>query len=159
MDSFPSPVSDSLVNRNCMLVAILRLLEFRELAKQYPQITLASRFQVMVSVHAGDLDCSAAYLARAIGQAVASEQHPVRAERIRLDDVGARLDVFEVDEAHQVRVVQVDLLQALGGGHPFLVEKGTHGAVAEEDALLDSLQERMAEPRLARRHRLEISAS
>ena len=76
-------------------------------------------------------------------EAVGPELQPVRAERVGLDDVGARVDVFLVHRAHQLGVRQVELVEAAVHEHAAGVQHRAHGAVADDDAFLETARERL----------------
>ena len=84
-------------------------------------------------------------LAQRVGQAERAELDAVRAERVRLDDVGAGADVLVVDLLHQVRPRQVQRVEALVDEHALRVEHRPHRAVADEDALGERVGERQHE--------------
>jgi hypothetical protein len=83
-----------------------------------------------------------------VGDVVLGQVREVRAERVRLDEVGARLEVRVVDATHHVGPRDVeDLVAAL---QPLEVVEGqvgglehrAHGPVGDEYALRQRLQQR-----------------
>ena len=62
----------------------------------------------------------------------AVEFERVRAEGIRRDDFGARLDVGRMDAGYGVRVAQVDELGACAGGKTCGLEHSAHAAIEDE---------------------------
>jgi len=85
---------------------------------------------------------------RALAQAVLLELGPVRAERIRLDDVAADFVVAAVHARDDVGPEEVErLVAALAAAEIFdlevlTLERGAHRAVEDEDAALQPGEKR-----------------
>jgi hypothetical protein len=73
---------------------------------------------------------------------VQGELEPVRAEGVGLDEIGARRDVLEVDRLDGLRIVEVQDVEARVERHAARVEHRAHGAVGEERARLEPLDQR-----------------
>ena len=73
------------------------------------------------------------------GQAGLRQFQPVGAERVGLDEIDPRLDVAAVNLLDEVRVGQVQLVEAAVEEDSMLVQHRPHGAVANEDLLADKL--------------------
>ena len=80
---------------------------------------------------AGEVD-----VAHLIAQAKAAQLHAVGAERIGLDDVGARLQVIAVNIHHQVGLRLVERLEAAVDEHTLRVQHRAHGAVAHKHTII-----------------------
>jgi len=65
----------------------------------------------------------------------------MRAEGVGLDDVRARLEVLLVDGADERRVGEVQLVEAAVHEHAAGVQHRAHGAVADDHAVLQALEE------------------
>ena len=91
-----------------------------------------------------------------IGEAERSELDAVRAERVGLDDVGARADVLLVHFSDQVRLRQVQRVEALVDEDALRIEHRPHRAVAHEDPLVERVEKRF---HVSRRSVLNVSAS
>ena len=78
-----------------------------------------------------------------IGQAERAELDAVGAERVGLDDVGAGADVFLVHLGDQIRLREVQRVEALVDEDALRIEHRPHRAVADEDALVKSFDERL----------------
>ena len=77
-----------------------------------------------------------------IGEAEGAQFDAVRAERVRLDDVGAGADVFLMDLGDEIRLREVQRVEALVDEDALRVEHRPHRAVAHEDPLVESIQKR-----------------
>ena len=71
-----------------------------------------------------------------VGNPERPELDAVGAERVRLDDIGARAHVFLMDLAHQVRLRHVQRLEALVDEHALGVQHRAHGAIAHQNAVV-----------------------
>src|SRR2546429_379158 len=80
---------------------------------------------------AGEPYASAVDLPHLALEPVHRELEAVGAERVALDEVGARGDVVGVDRLHEPRVVPVEDVDAAVERHPARVEPRAHRAVAE----------------------------
>ncbi len=76
----------------------------------------------------------AAFVDRAqfFGNAERAQPHPVRAEGVGLQDLGARAHVFAVDVAHQVGLGHVELVKTAVDEHAPAVEHRAHRAVGHQ---------------------------
>ena len=77
-----------------------------------------------------------------VGDAERSELDAVGAERVGLDDVGAGADVFLVHLGDQIRLRQVQRVEALVDEDALRVQHRPHRAVADQHALLERFKER-----------------
>jgi hypothetical protein len=84
-------------------------------------------------------DVEAAHLA---DEPVTLEPRGVGAEGVRLDDLGAGLEVVGVDLLDHVGPRDVELLEVLSDEDPALVEQRPHRAVRDEQSFLDGFEER-----------------
>ena len=75
-----------------------------------------------------------------VGNPERSELDAVGAKRVGLDDVGAGADVFLMDLTDQVGVRQIQLVEAFVDEDALRIEHGPHRAVADEDALIESVE-------------------
>src|SRR5262249_22563490 len=91
-----------------------------------------------------------------IGEAERSELDAVRAERVRLDDVGAGPDAFLVHFGAQIRLRQVQRVEALVDEDALRVEHRPHRAVANEDPLVERVEKGF---HVSRRSVLNVSES
>ena len=96
---------------------------------------------------AGDLGRLAVDLERVVGEAPLVELQPAGLERVRLDDLGARLDHRVVDPLDDVGPVQDQRLVALAlqaavvlGGEVELLQGRSHAAVEDDDTAADCLE-------------------
>jgi hypothetical protein len=64
------------------------------------------------------------------------ELDAVRAERVGFDDVGAGADVFLMDLGDQIRLGDVQRVEALVDEDALRIEHRPHRAVTDEDALI-----------------------
>ena len=71
---------------------------------------------------------------------VGTELEAVGPEGVRLDDVGARVQVLLVDAAHEGGVREVQLVEAAVQEDAARVEHRAHGPVAHDDALGEALE-------------------
>src|SRR5262245_57031401 len=71
----------------------------------------------------------------------------IGAEGVRLDDICARRQVLTMDVGHQIRLRQIQLVEAAVQEDPFAIEHCPHGAIADEHALIESLEEALHEER------------
>ena len=76
-----------------------------------------------------------------VGQAERSKFDAVRAECIRLDDIGARTNVFLMDFRDEIRLRHVQRIEALVDEHALRVQHRAHRAVADEHAVVEGVQE------------------
>ncbi len=131
----------------------LRLLA--EIVARLVDAGLAPRFDAHAerSDRAGDVGLLARGLARdlralrvdlvqPVGQAERSEPDPVRAERVGLDHVGAGAHVFLVYLGDQLRLREVQGVEALVDEDALGVQHRPHRAVADEHALVERLKKR-----------------
>ena len=75
--------------------------------------------------------------AQLVGQAEVGELEAVGAERVGLDDVGARVDVLAVHVGDEVRLREVQLVEAAIEEDAPRVEHRAHRAVADEHAPIE----------------------
>ena len=68
-------------------------------------------------------------------EAVRGEAKRVRAEGVRLDQLGARAQIVAMDAFHQRGAREVQLVEAVLEADTTLVEEGAHRAVGEQWAL------------------------
>ena len=87
----------------------------------------------------GEADPRPVDLLHLAGQAELRQFQPVGAERVGLDEIDPRLDVAAVDLLDEVRIAQVQLVEAAVEEDPLLVQHRPHGAVADEDLPADKL--------------------
>ena len=84
---------------------------------------------------AGDARGGAIELAHLILQPVLRELDAVRAEAVRLDDVGAGVDVLLVHLAHELRRADVQLVVTLIDEYAFAIEHRPHRPVEHDDGV------------------------
>ena len=77
-----------------------------------------------------------------VGETERTELDPVRAERVRLDDVGPRAHVLRVHFRHEIRLRHVQRVEALVDEDAFRVQHRPHRPIAHEHALFDRFFER-----------------
>jgi hypothetical protein len=75
-----------------------------------------------------------------VGETERAELHPVGAERVGLDDVRAGAHVFPVHARHQIRLRDVQRVEALVDEDAAGVEHRAHRAVGDEHAIVERLQ-------------------
>ncbi len=83
----------------------------------------------------GDADSRAIDLRDFARQAEFRELQPVGAEGVGLDEVRSGRDIAVVDRADDLRIGQVEFVEAPVEEDPLLVQHRPHGAVADKDAL------------------------
>ncbi len=86
-----------------------------------------------------------------LAQPEGAQLHPVGAEGVGLDDVGAGPDVGGVDLVHQLRLSEVERLEAAVDEDPASIELGAHRTVADQDPAVDLFQkgrQRHDQPRI-----------
>ncbi len=76
-----------------------------------------------------------------VGQAEVGQLEPVGAERVRLDDVGARAHVLRVHLGDQIRLREVQLVEAAVEEDALGVQHRPHRAVTDEHALFEGVEE------------------
>ena len=86
--------------------------------------------------HAFDVDG-----VKLLAQAERPELDAIGAECIRLEDVGAGAHVFLVHGEHDLRLREVQRVEALVDEHALRVQHRPHCAVADEDSLLERVDE------------------
>src|SRR5262249_50809549 len=91
-----------------------------------------------------------------VGEAERSKLDPVGAEGVRLDDVGAGADVLLVDLRDEVRLREVQRVEALVDEDALRVEHRPHRAVADQHAFVDGVEKWL---HVSRRSVLKVSAS
>src|SRR4029077_7079848 len=94
--------------------------------------------------------------AQLVGEAEGSQLDPVGAEGVGLDDVGTGADVLLVDFGDQVRLRDVERVEALVDEDALGIEHRAHRAVADEHALVQRVQELF---HVSSRSVLNVSAS
>ncbi len=87
------------------------------------------------------LDAAQIDLAHLRGQAVDAQLEAVGAEGIGLDPVGARLDVLGVNALDDLGLVDVQHVEAGIQRHAAGIQHGAHGAVAQQRAFPETLDE------------------
>ena len=70
-----------------------------------------------------------------------AQAEPVGRERVGFQEIRPRVRVLPVDDADQVGVREVQLVEAPPDRHALGVDLGPHGAVADDDALGEGFQE------------------
>ena len=95
----------------------------------------------------GQLGCAPVDLERLLGQLELAKRHRRAAEAVGLDRIGTRLEIAEMNLEDQVRPAQVQDLGAVLLAPEVALDReiptldlGPHGAVEQEDALLERLQ-------------------
>ena len=76
----------------------------------------------------------------AIGETERGQLDAIRAERVRLEDVGAGAEVLPVDLGHQVLLRQVQLVETAIEEDALRVEHRSHRPVADQDALVERFE-------------------
>jgi len=71
------------------------------------------------------------------------EPIPVRAERVRLDELRARPDVLTVDRLDERRIGQVQEIERAVEWNSTLVEIRPHLPVGEDDSMFEAFEERV----------------
>ena len=79
-------------------------------------------------------------LAEAIGQTERAQLDAIRAERVGLDDVSARLRVGLVHRDHARRIAQVQGIEGAIDEDALRVEHRAHPTIADEDALVERFE-------------------
>jgi len=77
-----------------------------------------------------------------ISKAEVRQFDPVRAERIRFDDVGAGAHIRLMHFGHKIGLGQVQLVERPVQEDAALVQHGAHRAITDEDALIERFEER-----------------
>jgi len=84
-----------------------------------------------------------AHLRDTVGEIVLAELKAVGAKGVRLDEFGATGDVVQMNLADDFRAAEIQLVKTLVKCHTPGVEECAHGAVRQQDALLEAGQEWM----------------
>src|SRR5262249_31977474 len=77
-----------------------------------------------------------------VGESEVRQLEPVRAERVRLDDVGAGAQIFLMDVGHEPRLREVQLVEAVVEKNPARVEHRPPRAVTDEHARIQGREKR-----------------
>ncbi len=91
-------------------------------------------------------------VAHLVGQAIGGQAHPVGAEGVRLDHVGAGVGVGEVDFADRGRSRQHKILKTLFAARALRIKHGAHGAVGEKGRCGQALKKWMSAHSILFRH-------
>ena len=74
-------------------------------------------------------------LGDAVAEPEGAQLHPIGAERVGLDDVGAGAQVLAMHVAHHVGIAQAERLETAVDEHALAIQHGPHRAVADEHAV------------------------